>query len=97
MSVTYEIPELTENQKTAVVIFKNEDGLEFRKTVVVPYNSDGSLNESYWHEILEGQLRGLNNKLSLGMVEFSEPMVEPETPYEAPMTDLRDSSEEPTE
>ena len=97
MTITYQIPELTENQKTAIVIFKNEDGLEFRKTVSVPYNSDGSLNESYWHEILEGQLRGINNKLSLGTIEFSEPVLEPETPYEAPTTDLRDSVDNPTE
>lgn len=97
MTITYEIPELTEGQKTASVKFVDENGLEFTKIVNVPYSSDGSLDESYWNEILEGQLRNINNKLSLGMIEFSEPMLEPETPYEAPTTDLRDSVENPTE
>lgn len=97
MSVTYTVPELSEGQKTATVKFVDENGLEFAKVVNVPYSPDGSLDESYWHEILEGQLRNVNNKLALGMVEFSEPSLEPETPYEAPTTDLRDSVEEPTD
>lgn len=97
MAITYTVPELSEGQKIATVKFTDENGLEFTKTVNVPYLSDGSLNESYWNEILEGQLRGINNKLSLGVIEFSEPGLEPETPYEPPSTDLRDSVDDPSE
>jgi len=92
MAITYSYPELTEGQKTVNIKFLNDDGLEFTKTVNVPYNSDGTLNESYFNEILEGQLRSVNHKLNLGVIEFGEP--ESENTYVPPMWEEPTSSEE---
>jgi hypothetical protein len=82
MTITYSYPELTEGQKTVNIKFLNDEGLEFTKTVNVPYNSDGTLNQSYFNEIIEGQLRSVEYKLSIGAIEFSEP--EPENNYKPP-------------
>lgn len=92
MAITYSHPELTEGQKTVTVKFANDGGLELTKVVNVPYNSDGSLNESYFQEILEGQLRSVEYKVSVGALEFGEP--EPESTYVPPMWEEPTSSEE---
>jgi hypothetical protein len=92
MAITYSHPELTEGQKIVTVKFVNDDGLELTKVVNIPYNSDGSLNESYFQEILEGQLRSVEYKVSVGALEFGEP--EPESTYVPPMWEEPTSSEE---
>ena len=92
MAITYSHPELTKGQKTVTVKFVNDDGLELTKVVNIPYNSDGSLNESYFQEILEGQLRSVEYKVSVGALEFGEP--EPENTYVPPMWEEPTSSEE---
>jgi hypothetical protein len=82
MSITYSYPELTEGQKTVNIRFLNDQGLEFSKTVNIPYNPDGTLNQSYFNEIIEGQLRSVEYKLSIGAIEFTEP--ESENSYTPP-------------
>jgi hypothetical protein len=76
MSFTYSYPSPEPGQKTINIKFTNEDGLELTKTINVPYNSDGSLNESYLNEIIEGQVRSVEYKLSIGSIEFGEPELE---------------------
>ena len=76
MSITYSYPELTEGQKSVNIRFLNDQGLEFSKTINIPYNFDGTLNKSYFDEIIEGQLRGVEYKLSIGAIEFTEPELE---------------------
>ena len=46
------------------------------------FNGPGSLNESYFQEILDGQLRSVEYKVSIGSLEFGEP--EPESNYVPP-------------
>jgi hypothetical protein len=82
MSITHSYSEITPGQKSISVRFLNEEGLEHKKELNVPYNSDGSVNESYWNQIIEDQIRGIEHKLSLGVIEFGEP--EPESTYVPP-------------
>ena len=82
MAISYSYSELQEGQKSVTVRFVNDEGLEVSKVVNIPYNSDGSLNESYFQEILDGQLRSVEYKVSIGSLEFGEP--EPESNYVPP-------------
>jgi hypothetical protein len=82
MSFTHSYSPLESGQKTVNIKFTNDDGLEFTKTINVPYHSDGTLNESYLNEIIEGQVRSVEYKLSIGSIEFGEP--EPENTYVPP-------------
>ena len=82
MSFTHSYPPLESGQKIVKIKFTNNDGLEFTKSVNVPYNPDGSLNESYLNEIIEGQVRSVAYKLSIGSIEFGEP--DPENTYVPP-------------
>lgn len=82
MSFTHSYSPLEPEQKILKIKFTNDDGLEFTKIVNVPYQPDGSLNESYLNEIIEGQVRSVEYKLSIGSIEFGEP--EPENTYVPP-------------
>jgi len=82
MNITYSHDPLEPNQKHLQVSFKNELGLEFLKTINVPYNPDGTLNKEYFDQILEDQLRGVQHKVSLGAIDFVEP--QEKVSYEAP-------------
>jgi hypothetical protein len=82
MSFTHSYSPLEPGQKTVNIKFTNDDGLQFAKTINVPYNSDGTLNESYFNEIVDGQVRSVEYKLSIGSIEFGEP--EPENTYVPP-------------
>lgn len=69
MALTVEIPEIEESQKQIDVLFVNEDGLVHRKTINVP-RIDGEVNQEMLDEIIEGQKRGIESKVVLGVLEF---------------------------
>lgn len=77
MAITYTVAEYSEEDRTVEVTFENSDGLVHKRTVNIPHNEDGSIDEEYLQEILEGQLRGVENKLRVGAVTFIEPVSEP--------------------
>jgi hypothetical protein len=77
MAITYTVAEYSEEDRTVEVTFENSDGLIHKRTVNIPHNEDGTIDEEYFQEILEGQLRGVENKLRVGVVTFMEPIVEP--------------------
>lgn len=83
MAFTHSHSPLEPGQKTLNLKFTNDDGLEFIKVVNIPYNPDGSVNESYLNEIIEGQVRSVEYKSSIGVIEFGEP--EPENTYVPPV------------
>lgn len=78
MAITYTVAEYTEADSTVEVIFVNDDGFEHKRRVNLPKNSDGTIDEEYFSEILEGQLRGVENKLRVGAVSFIDPSTQPE-------------------
>jgi hypothetical protein len=80
MAITYTVAEYTEEDRTVEVTFENSEGLVHKRTINIPHNEDGTIDEEYFQEILEGQLRGVENKLKVGVVTFVEPTPEPTPP-----------------
>ena len=76
MAITYTVAEYTEEDRTVEVTFENSDGLVHKRTINIPHNEDGSIDEEYFNEILEGQLRGVNNKITVGAIQFVDPAEE---------------------
>jgi hypothetical protein len=72
MAITYTLAEYTEQDRTVEVTFENSDGLVHKRTINIPHNEDGTIDEEYFQEILVGQLRGVENKLRVGAVTFTE-------------------------
>ena len=93
MTITYTAPavsEIPEGDTTVEVTYTNEAGLTHSRSVNVPRLEDGSVNEEYYQEILEGQLRGVENKAAVNVITF----VDPNAPEEATETT---GEEAPTE
>jgi hypothetical protein len=71
--ITYEVPSDLNDKDHVTVTFKNEKGEIFTKSVNIPKNQNGSIDEDYFKDILEGQLRGVENKLKVGAISFTQP------------------------
>ena len=74
--ITYEVANFTDEDSTVEVIYTNEKNQLHKRTLNIPRNSDGTLNEDYWEEILEGQLRGVERKYEVGAISFRDPEVD---------------------
>ena len=70
MISTYIVADFESNDKTVEVTYINEENFEYKRTINIPHLEDGSVDEDYFKEILEGQLRGVENKFKIGMIEF---------------------------
>jgi hypothetical protein len=81
MAITYTVGEYTASDSSVQVLYTNEEGFEHKRHVNIPKNPDGTIDEEYFAEILEGQLRGVENKLRVGAVTFTDP-TPPPTPEE---------------
>ena len=77
MAITYTVAEYAIEDRTVEVTFENSEGLVHKRIINIPHNEDGSIDEEYFQQILEGQLRGVENKLRVGAVTFIEPTPEP--------------------
>ena len=76
MAITYTAPTTSEigaEDKTVEVTYTNDASLTHTRTINVPRIEDGSIDEVYYQEILEGQLRGVENKIRVGAVTFTDP------------------------
>lgn len=80
MAITYTGAEYAPGDKTVEVIFTNDEGFEHKRQINIPHNSDGAIDEEYLSEIFEGQLRGVENKLKVGAVTFTDPQAVSEVP-----------------
>tara|TARA_R100001460_G_scaffold73101_1_gene113987 strand:- start:129 stop:380 length:252 start_codon:yes stop_codon:yes gene_type:complete len=60
---------------TVKVTYTNDAGFTHERTINVPRLENGSVDEEYYQEILEGQLRGVENKIKLGVITFTDPNV----------------------
>lgn len=87
-TITYTVADFDQATATSVeVTYTNADtGFIHKRTVNIPRKPDGSgeFDAEYFAEILEGQLRGVQNKLNLGVIAFTDPANEPE-PNESPL------------
>lgn len=80
--ITYTVPEFANEDVSVEVTYTNASAETHRRTLFIPRNDDGSLNESEWNNILEGQLRNVENKAQLGVITFRNQTVETATPPE---------------
>lgn len=70
---TYQVADYQPEDATVQVTYTNDAGLVHIRTVNIPHLENGSVDTEGFNEILEGQLRGVNNKVSLGVLQFSDP------------------------
>lgn len=68
--ITYEIPTDIGDKEFVEVTFTDQSDKVYIKNVNVPRLNDGSIDEDYFQEILEGQLSGIKNKLRVGSIKF---------------------------
>lgn len=76
MTIIYSAPaaaEISAEDTTANVTYTNEAGFTHSRSINVPRTEDGSVDNEYYQEILEGQLRGVENKIRVGAVTFTDP------------------------
>jgi hypothetical protein len=73
MITTYTVADYLESDRHVEVTYTNDEGFVHKRTVNIPHLPDGSIDGSYFSEILEGQLRGVNNKLVVGAITFIDP------------------------
>lgn len=73
MEITYEVSEYQIGDRTAEMVFTDENGLVHKRQVNIPYIDENTIDEDYLQEIFEGQFRGVKNKLRVNAVTFIEP------------------------
>ena len=73
-SITYEVADYQQEDKTVEVTYTNDVGFVHTRNINIPHLEDGSIDEEYFQEILEGQLRGVQNKLEVGVIQFTDPV-----------------------
>lgn len=82
MSISYTVAGIGTGDTTVEVTYTNADSHEHKRTLNIPYLENGEIDTEYWQEILEGQLRGVQNKSALGVISFVDPNAESEEPSE---------------
>jgi len=73
MITTYIVDEFEPTDKNVKITFTNEEGFIHERTINIPHLEDGSVDEDYFEEIIQGQLRGVENKQRIGIIEFTDP------------------------
>lgn len=76
MISTYTVAEYNTEDTSVQVSYVNDEGFIHKRNINIPHLEDGSIDEEYFHEILEGQLRGVNNKIAVGAISFTDPNAE---------------------
>ena len=73
MAITYTVADYQTEDKTVEVTYTNDAGLIHKRDINIPHLEDGSVDEEYLQEILEGQLLGVENKIRVGSIQFVDP------------------------
>lgn len=71
--ITFSVADYDENDKAVEVTYFNDENFVYKRFVNIPHLEDGSINQDYFDEILQGQLSGVINKSSLGVITFVDP------------------------
>jgi len=77
MSITYEVANYAAEDTSVEVTYTNAEGHTHTRTINIPRLENGSVDADYLQEILEGQLRGVENKVAVGAITFVDPTAEP--------------------
>lgn len=70
MNITYRIKNFSEDDEFANIVYTNELQEIYERQVRIPKNSDSSINEELFEEILNSQLEGIKQKYSSGVIKF---------------------------
>lgn len=73
MAITYEVSEYKVGDRTAEMIFTDDNGLVHKRQINIPYIDSTTIDEDYLQEIFEGQLRGVQNKIRVNAITFTDP------------------------
>ena len=68
----YEVASIRDDAVGVEVVYTDNDGLIYKRTVNVPRDSEGNLIQELFDEILEAQLAGVNNKRAVGVAVFKD-------------------------
>ena len=81
--ITYTVADYTAEDTSVEVTFTNADGFVHKREVNIPKLPEGGVDVDYFQEILEGQLLGVINKNTLGVITFVDPTEIPEATPES--------------
>ena len=84
MAITYTVADYTAEDSSVEVTYTNDAGLVYKRTVNIPKNGEGAIDEEYFNQILEDQLRGVENKVVVGAATFRDPNEDPSGPSPDP-------------
>ncbi len=79
MISTYTVAEYTSEDTSVAVTYENSEGHTHTRNVNIPHLEDGDIDVDGFNEILEGQLRGVNNKIAVGAITFIDPTDTPDS------------------
>jgi len=80
MAITYTVAEYSESDSSVEVTYTNDSGFVHKRYINIPKNGEGAINEEYFNQILEDQLRGVEHKVTVGAVTFSDPNIKETAP-----------------
>ena len=73
-NITYTVQEYAADAKTVQVTYVNPDnGFTHERTVNIPRTEEDLIDEDELNSILESQLLGVLNKISVGVITFKDP------------------------
>ena len=73
MAITYTVADYTADDSSVEVTYTNDTSLVYKRFVNIPKNSEGAIDQEYFNKVLEDQLRGVENKLTVGAIVFQDP------------------------
>lgn len=86
MISTYIVGDYTSEDNSVSVTYENAEGNVHIRQVNIPHLENGDIDLDGFNEILEGQLRGVNNKIAVGAITFVDPSEESTSPGETAAT-----------
>lgn len=66
------VSDIDESATATDVTYFDNQGLSYKRTVHVPRNTDGEINNEFFEEILYSQLLGVNQKRLVGAALFED-------------------------
>jgi len=71
--ITFTIADYSEQDTQVEVTYFNEENFVHKRFVNIPHLSDGTIDNDYFNEILEGQRLNVINKERIGLISFEDP------------------------
>jgi hypothetical protein len=71
--ITFTIADYSEQDTQVEVTYFNEENFVHKRFVNIPHLSDGTIDNDYFNEILEGQRLNVINKERIGLISFKDP------------------------